>query len=158
MSRRSCSGPRMLVIICICVFATALWTAARVGAQSGYPRIEDPRLGYVLPQPTLEELQREYDSIKIWAPAVGIPVSYFTIGGGFGLIMAGSLNLDFCFTATPCEATELPRTPGERALIGAGSVVVAVGAAGFIASVIRLSQKNRKRRALRRQMALIEWD
>lgn len=129
--------------------------AASASAQDGYPADFDPRLRYVPPQPTLEELRREYDSIHILAPAIGIPVSYFTAGGGLGLIMAGSLDFDLCFTVAPCDEVEEPLTPGERATLAAGSVILVGGVAGLVASIVRLRQKNSRRRELRYQMAAL---
>lgn len=143
--------------IIVLVVGAALSSAAPVSAQDGYPPNFDARLRYVPPEPTLEELQREYDSIHIWAPAVGIPVSYFAAGGGAALLMAGSIDLNFCFTETPCEVIGQPRTPGERAMIGVGSVIVVSGIAGLIASVVQLREKNRRRRALRHQMAALRY-
>lgn len=143
--------------IIVLVVGPTLLSPALVSAQDGYPANFDARLRYAPPAPTLEELQREYDSIHIWAPAVGIPVSYFAAGGGAALLMAGSIDLNLCFTETPCEVIEHPRTPGERAMIGVGSVLVASGVAGLIASVVQLSKKNRRRRALRHQIAALRF-
>lgn len=130
-----------------------LFTAPPASAQSGYVERYPLDLRYVPPEPTLEEIQLEYDSIHIWAPAVGIPLSYFAAGGGAALMIAGSLDLTFCFTDAPCDAVPDPRTPGERAMIGAGATLMLAGVAGLIASSVRLRKKNRRRRALRHQIA-----
>jgi len=129
-----------------------LFAAPPAFAQSGYVERSPLDLQYVPPEPTLEELQLEYDSVHIWAPAVGIPLSYFAAGGGAALMIAGSLDLTFCFTDAPCDAVPDPRTPGERAMIGAGTAFMLAGVAGLIASSVQLRKKNRRRRALRRQM------
>ncbi len=84
----------------------------------------------------MEELQREYDSIRLWGPALGVPVSYFTVGGGLSMIVAA--NLDFCFYS-PCA--DEPRTPSDRALLASGSIFIAAGVAGFVASIVRIAQR-----------------
>ena len=130
-----------------------LFTAPPASAQSGYVERPPLDLRYVPPEPTLEALQLEYDSIHIWAPAVGIPLSYFAAGGGAALMIAGSLDLTLCFTDAPCDTVPDPRTPGERAMIGAGATLMLAGLAGLIVSSVRLRKKNRRRRALRHQIA-----
>ncbi len=130
-----------------------LFTAPPASAQSGDVERPPLDLRYVPPEPTLEALQLEYDSIHIWAPAVGIPLSYFAAGGGAALMIAGSLDLTLCFTDAPCDTVPDPRTPGERAMIGAGATLMLAGLAGLIVSSVRLRKKNRRRRALRHQIA-----
>lgn len=140
------------LLLVLAVGAT-LFAAPPASAQSGYVDSPPLDLRYVPPEPTLEELELEYDSINIWAPALGIPLSYFAAGSGAALMIAGSLDLTFCFTDAPCDAVPDPRTPGERAMIGAGATLMLAGVAGLIASSVQLRKKNRRRRALRHQIA-----
>jgi hypothetical protein len=150
MQPRKQIHPSLLLVLAV---GATLSIARAASAQSGYVDSPPLDLRYVPPEPTLEELQLEYDSIHIWAPAVGIPLSYFTAGSGAALMIAGSLDLTFCFTDAPCDAVPVPRTPGERAMIGAGATLMLAGVAGLIASAVQLRKKNRRRRALRRQIA-----
>lgn len=138
------------VTMCLCG-----WSAlpiATASAQTGYLSTEDSRLQYVPPTPTHEELQREYDSIRLWGPAIGIPVSYFTIVGGFAPIVAA--NLDWC---SPPSCVDEPHTASEKAMIGVGSVLIIAGVAGFIASIVRVHQKRERKRKLRYEMGQLRF-
>jgi len=101
---------------------------------------------------SMEELQREYDSIRLLGPALGVPTSYFAVGGG--VVMVAAANLDFCFYP-PC--VQEPRTRSERALIASGSIVIAAGVAGFIASIVRIAQKRERKRRLRYEMGQLRF-
>lgn len=140
----------------VAVFAGALLLALTLPnlafAQAGYPHERDERLAYHPPEPSYDELKKEYDSIHIWGPAVGIPVSYFTMNAGFLMILVPQIDFDFCFTEAPCEPIDDPTTRRERAIMGAGGVVIALGIAGLVASSIRLRRKNSRRRELRWRM------
>lgn len=140
----------------VTVFAGASFLALALPnlafTQTGYPHERDERLVYDPPKPSYDELKKEYDSIHIWGPAVGIPVSYFTVGAGFGMILGAQIDFDFCFTEAPCEPIDDPTTRRERAIMGAGGVVMALGVAGLVASSIRLHRKNERRRELRWRM------
>jgi hypothetical protein len=121
-------------------------------AQSGPPSNPQLQLEYVPTMQSIEELQREYDSIRLWGPALGVPTSYFAAGGGMAMIV--SANLDFCFYP-PC--VEEPHTRSERALIASGSIFIAAGVAGFIASIVRIAQKRERKRRLRFEMAQLRF-
>lgn len=149
-------GTTRRLLFFVCIFGTVVLHASPSLAQSGEgadePRL-DLHLRYVELQPTLDQLQREYDSIRIWAPAVGIPVSYFAAAGGGALMISGSLDLDYCFGDLPCDTVQEPRSPGQRATIGVGTVMLLGGLAGLITSAVKLRKKNKRRRELRRQIA-----
>ena len=82
---------RALCMLCaLSVLATSV-----ASAQPGSPSSPELQLQYVPPMRSMEELQREYDSIRLWGPALGVPVSYLTVGGG--VVMVAAANLDFCF-------------------------------------------------------------
>jgi len=61
--------------------AVSLLATSSASAQTGSPTRRELRLQYVPTGGTMEELQREYDSIRLWGPALGVPVSYFTVVG-----------------------------------------------------------------------------
>jgi hypothetical protein len=127
--------------------ALLLLATSVASAQPGSPSSPELQLQYVPPMRSMEELQREYDSIRLWGPALGVPTSYFAAGGGMAMIV--SANLDLCFYP-PC--VEEPHTRSERALIASGSIVIAAGVAGFIASIVRIAQKRERKRRLRFEM------
>jgi len=134
---------RALCILC----ALSMLATSVASAQPGSPSSTELQLQYVPPMRSMEELQREYDSIRLWGPALGVPTSYLTVGGG--VVMVAAANLDFCFYP-PC--VEEPHTRSERALIASGSIVIAAGVAGFIASIVRIAQKRERKRRLRFEM------
>ncbi len=136
----------------LCMFGTVVLTESSASAQTGYPATSDPRLQYVPPARTLEELQREYDAIRLWAPALGMPVSYFATGGGMAMIVAA--NIDFCFSST---CIDQPRTRSEKAWTAAGSLVIAAGVAGFVASIVRIRQKKQRKHRLRYEMGQLRF-
>jgi len=148
--------PVLLLHTALSVCAVSLLAASAASAQTGYPTgyptKRDLRLQYVPTGRTVEELQREYDSIRLWAPALGVPVSYFTVGGGLSMIVA--TELDFCFYP-PCA--DEPRTRSDKVLIATGSIFIAAGVAGFIASIVRIVQKRKRKRRLRYEMGQLRF-
>ena len=100
----------------------------------------------------MEEVQREYDSIRLWGPALGVPVSYFTVGGGLSMILMA--DFDLCLYP-PC--IDEPRTRSDRALIAPGSIFIAAGVAGFVASIVRIVQKKKRKRRPRYEMAQLSF-
>ena len=134
------------------VCAVSVLSTSAASAQTGYPTKRELRLQYVPTGRTMEELQREYDSIRLWGPALGVPVSYFTVGGGLSMIVAA--DLDFCLYP-PC--IDEPRTRSDRALIATGSIFIAAGVAGFVASIVRIVQKKKRKRRLRYEMGQLRF-
>ncbi|MDH3625712.1 MAG: hypothetical protein OES69_15055 [Myxococcales bacterium] len=152
---------RLLVLLLhsvLSVCAVSVLSGSTASAQTGYPTKRDLRLHrdlrlqYAPPTRTMEELQSEYDSIRLWGPALGVPVSYFTVGAGLTMIMAP--NLDFCFYS-PC--IDEPHTRGDKALIASGSIFIAAGVAGFVASIVRIVQKRERKRRLRYEMGYLRF-
>lgn len=136
----------------LCVCATGVLNESSASAQTGYPATSDPRLQYVPPARTLEELQREYDAIRLWAPALGMPVSYFAASGG--MVMIAAANFDLCLSSTCIDE---PRTRSEKAWIAAGGIVIAAGIAGFVASIVRIRQKQQRKHRLRYEMGQLRF-
>jgi len=140
--------PQSLRALCaLSVLATSV-----ASAQQQSPSSPERQLEYVPTTQSMEELQREYDSIRLWGPALGVPTSYFAAGGGMAMIVLA--NLDLCFYP-PC--VDEPRTRSERALIASGSIIIAAGVSGFIASIVRIAQKRERKRRLRFEMAQLRF-
>jgi len=144
--------PAFLLHATLSACAVSVLVTSAASAQTGYPTKRELRLQYVPTGRTMEELQREYDSIRLWGPALGVPVSYFTVGGGLSMIVAA--DLDFC-VYPPC--IDEPRTRSDRALIASGSILIAAGVAGFIASIVRIVQKKKRKRRLRYEMGQLRF-
>ncbi|MEM8607178.1 MAG: hypothetical protein AAGF92_08735 [Myxococcota bacterium] len=93
---------------------------------------------------TREELQLEYESIRVGPPAGGLVVSTIGILGGVALSFAGAFR-DFCLCDDPLSGTA-------KGMIAGGTVISMVSFGGFVASGVFLATRAKRRRAIRARL------
>jgi uncharacterized membrane protein len=93
-------------------------------------------------QSRLANLEAAYQDANVRKPRAGIAVSVMVMAGGFAALFAGVIVQSEFFDPNQ----ESQRVGG--ALIGVGSVTIAVGAGGLAFSGVRLKRAKRERRRL----------
>ena len=139
--------------ICIAGFAALLALippSAGAQAQSDSVVVSPGRLELAQPselQIRLAALEAAFQDANVRKPRAGVAVSVVVIGGGVAALFAGVIVQSEFFDPNQ----ESQRVGG--ALIGVGSVTIAVGAGGLAFSGVRLKRAKRERRRLEPEIA-----